>query len=1057
MTDQYFEVSCWNDYLTYVKAFTLQYVARRPYGRQVNMDNDLRGHLMPEEVGMIFFFHKFFKLFNYQHPYMLFDLKHIVVPALVQETALLECVTLPRFSSQHIRNKCKPRMLLLYISCLGNVWEVLCELENAVHLSELLGSGSLMQHQLSSTLVKDANTMHDSLFMGAVVRCILNNEGYATLLLFAITEHYGYLFQCNHRSFSILNKKSLLSAKQAERLEPLATIAKEAMITTFGAWNGGPSIKVKSQKGLDITFHNKQVYAISLGLYNLWCDMEGEELFLWDNTVLSRQAEHPNSRSAEDFLNEVNMMSANVENICLHLNQPMRPIINCPISNQGVMLSIKRQGFSKEVSVEVPFPDNTKVCVNAFAKNKVSTLHMLCPSLSSISCLNEAYLRNTRKTNNIHVCTQEKSRTTAKPVPIPYKPEKTMSFVMPNKGRPFTGEQFITFPRSKKKRRGKKPFVVPVVGHAGNNEEIRRHVYIYSCKPLYDMTATLSSFCKVYANHHILDCAGKPDWSSIPNITQLLVLANLDHNHFISFTKFMALANRSNVSFMATGGKSKRVRFSPQKDMQLIVLSSCSPYKLFGKQCSKQMKVVINSDKMRNIDQRFAVCRLDGSAKRDRLLAESTIQNNRPFVCHSNKVLTGPGSCTFSRYKTQDERGLGSCINALNFHTSGNYLELCISSAVVELDLMKSNPRDIYPLTLPVRVHRNTCTTVDLHGLLNPLTALSRTKMTWDSGSVFGPTKTTSFPAYNVFVKHPEAVDDIQSKNVPPSSLPLDRHRTKETHFQSNEEDGDNYKPRASKKPRAYAVFDEKGIICTQDKYTLRQMKAMMKRLVSWELHKNNINTSFFHGDLLIDRLQSVLSWYLGHNQVEIDSKKQNFIASVERQAHALLPFSILFLAEIQYIMRNTPTAADLNVTELFISRSMICTYGGFSRGNAYTQETSKSFLSYISMQYKLPWMVGAYNMNEHVLSELVKMKEIDMGQIRSRIKNITKKKNIILCSKRKRAEGLVSSLMYGPEAFVRMFLKTVPVLQELQRDMKNEACDSRLLVSLLNKNYGCI
>lgn len=810
----------------------MEFVVKRPYGRRIPVDEGLRSYLMPPNVGIVQFFHKLFCMVPWRD-YMKSDIISMVVPALVEERGLLECGTLPSFSPC-IRERCKTRILLLYISCLDNVWRVLREQCNGVRLSLLLSSGWWQLPMTGPNIVKSVNLMHDTLFMGAVLRCILNNEGYITLMLFAITEHYERVFRGKHQAFTIIGKNNTLSVKQAGRFRPLANIANEAMMTIFGAWNSGPSIKLKIEKGKNILLHSQQCYAFALGLYNLSCEMEGDGVFLWDDTLFSHG--QPLSGKAEDFLNQVSLLSDNVENAFKSLDVPLVRYVGSPLSSREVMLSIKKQGFGKEVSVSVPLPTHAKTRINAFAKNKVVTLYIVCPRLHSISCLNEAY---TRKTNS------------------------------------------------------------------------------------------------------------------------------------------------------------------------------------------------------------------------------QSVQKSRRFVRHSNKVSTGLGPCTFSLYKTHDNKGVGSCINTLNFHTSGNLLELCISSAAVELDIMKGNPKCMYPVTLPVRAHHNTCTTVDLPGILNPETALSHTKMVWDSGSApaIGPTKTTRFPAYNVFVKYPDAENELQTINLPPVSavvLPGRKQGFPQCH-EVDVDGEDNYKPRSSKKPRAYAVFDGKGIVCMEERYTILQMRQMMRRSVSWEMHKNNINTSYFYGDTLADRLQSVLSWYLGHSGVEFDPRKQNFIASVEKEAHALLPFAVSILAEMEYIMKGSPIAAQISVQDLFVSRSMICTYGSFSRGNAQVAPTSKCMLSHISKQYRLQWVDQAFRMNENVLCTLVKMEEMDMGQIRSQIKEFLKKKkgHVGLCSTRNRAEGLVSSLMYGPEAFVRKFTNAVPVLKALALHVKRDTRDNNYFLSVLEKNYG--
>ena len=465
------------------------------------------------------------------------------------------------------------------------------------------------------------------------------------------------------------------------------------------------------------------------------------------------------------------------------------------------------------------------------------------------------------------------------------------------------------------------------------------------------------------------------------------------------------------------------------------------------------------------IDDRFEVFRLDGNAINDMLFTEEKVQNNRRFVRHSNKICTGPGPCTFSLYRTQDNTAMGSCINTFNFHISGNYMEFCISRAVVELDIMKSNPKKLYPVTIPITTQHNTCTTVDLPGILNPQTALSRAKMVWDATSVpipkLGLAKTTSFPAYNVYVRYLSEDHDFPQNSMPPTQ-PMSCRSNKRP-FQdvqaTGESDADTQecKPPVSKRSRAYAVFDDRGIVCDAQRYTGLQMKHMMKRSVSWEFHKNNINTSYFQGKALATRLREVLSWYLGQDGVEFDSKKQNFIASIEKEACALLPCSVLLLAEIEYIMRFTQTAGELNVRELFLSRSMICTYGTFSRGNAYTPLISKSVLNYISGQYKLQPLHDRFRMNEAVLCELFKMDRVDMGQVRTQVKRFLarKKSDMALCSSRSRSEGMLSSLMYGPEYFVRRVLQALPsVLKTLKLSLK-EGSDSKYFASILEGNYG--
>lgn len=858
MADRHFHVRCYNDFLIYIKSFTLQYVARQSYGTNIQLDPYLRRCLMAPEIGVIVFFHQLFRLVPLnKYACMVSNIIGTVMPALVKETALCKSSKLPIFSSQYVKAKCKTHIMMMYISCLGNVWELLSTREDidGVRLSELLGDGFLWrnEYKMKSTYVKNVRTLHDTLFMGGVLRCMLHNEGYVTLLLFALTEHYQRRYRQNNQPFSIFEKNTSMSEEVFRRLQPLAAIANGAMTTLFGAWHMGTSIKLKSALGNNIVFNNQQCYAFALALYNMSCEIDGDERLIWDKTLFSlkydcreplspkHDCREPYSET-EHFLNKINMLRAKVVDVFVRLDKPLLHIVAGPISPKEVMLSIKQQGFGKSVSVKVPLQMNVDADVNAFTKNKVVTQYILCQGLSSISCFNEAYIRNT------------------------------------------------------------------------------------------------------------------------------------------------------------------------------------------------------------------------GTLEKGTKDAEETMHSNRQFVCHSNKICTGPGLCTFSLYRTQDNTGVASCMNTFNFHISGNFLEFCISRAAVELDMMKGNPQNMYPVAIPISAQHNTCTTVDLHGLLNPETALSRTKMVWDSASLprAGPSKTTGFPAYNVYVKYPNDTQQFIQNRMPPAQ-PSSIARTKRpypTNVNARGEKYDDCMP-LSKRPRAYAVFDDRGIVCDQHRYTGSDMKRMMKRSVSWELHKNNINTSCFEGKTLEDRLREVLSWYLSEGGVEFDPRKQNYIASLEKETGALLPFSVLFLAEVEYTMRYTQIADQLKVHDLFLSRSMICTYGGFSRGNAYTPLTSKNMLSYISTQHKLQRLHDKYCMSEDVLCELMKRQDIDLGRVRTLVKQFIEKKRSLMpmCFARNRAEGLVSSLIYGSEHSVDRFLATTPLLKAVRLGLR-QGSESMHVISVLENKY---
>jgi hypothetical protein len=1056
MAESRFEVSCYNDYLIYIKAFTMQYAVRRTYllGIKVNGNNELRDRLMSPDVGVISFFHLLFHLVPHTHyEFMVDDLRRIVVPALVEERALLECSTLPTFSPLYIRGRCRTPIILLYIACLGNVWEVLCQQDDAVRISELLSSGYL-DWEAENKYVETVSTLHDSLFMAAVVRCILNNEGYITLMLFAITEYYAQLFRDKHQTFCLISEESTLSSMQAARLGPLAKFANESMVTIFGDWVNSSMIEMEVMGGGTIMLHNHQCYAFALALYNLSCDIEGVGGLMWDEGLFSTECGQSSLRNTERFLNDITMLRVQVVTALNSLkNTPPALPVARPLSTNAVRLSIKKHGFGKAESVRVSLPQGASAHFNAYTKNKVVTLYILCPNLKSISCFNEAYTRQIA-TPSERVCTVEQNVSSCESGARPRERPASGRRISAS-GKSFMGGHAITFNFQSPGGfipKGLEPTVdVHIVGYAGQSSEIRRHVYVYSKNPNYETTSVLLTFCRPYANQHILDCANELDWSTVPSTTQLLVLANLNQNRLIAFEKFIALADRSALSFTVKDGRPKRRKFMPRSDMQLIVLSTCSPYDLFGLWDSRQVKVVMNSAKIDAINKRFSITRLDGSALRDKMLMEDKVQSNRRFVRHSNKLCTGLGPCTFSLYKIQDKTGMGSCINTFNFHTSGNYLELHISTAAIELDMMKSNPGCVYPVTIPVRVQHNTCTTVDLFGLLNPQSALSHAKMCWDptSAPMIGPTKTTKFPAYNMYVKHHNADKELQLNNLPPV-IPLAQAKRR----QFDAEDGGSYRCRKSKKPRAYAVFDSQGIVCEQQRYTVSQMKQMVKRHVSWELHKNSINTSYFQGHALVERLRAVLSWYLTQDGVAFDDRKQNFMASVESDACALLPFSVSFLAELEYIMASTRLPS---VRDLFVSRSMICTYMGFSRGNGYMPHTSKSILSNISAQYKLPGILAKYSVNIDVLSELRENKNMDMGQIGTAVQEYVGKKRQRppICSIRNRGERLLSSLMYGPRPFVATFLETVPVLRTLRLNLKRGACEDKNVVSILEEKYG--
>lgn len=1033
------------------------------------MNEDLRSRLMPPEIGVISFFHQLFHLVPHdQYERMVSNITGTVMPALVKETVIPECSILPAFSFPHVKARCKTKILLLYIACLGNVWEVLYKREDmdGVQLSELLAEGSFSRHEyMSSMCVKNVSTLHNALFMGAVIRCILSNEGYATLLLFALTEHYERQFRQTQQSFSIMHKNSTLSAEELECLQPLAAIANEAMTTIFGAWNMGTRVQLKSAAGKKIMFYNQQCYAFCLALYNLIREMDGKGPLVWDKTLFSLDSgTKPPSGSAEQFLNEVNKLRAKVVDVFVSLDRPVFRAVAEPISAEEVMLSIKKQGFGKVVSTEVPLPRAVSVCVNAFTKNNVVTQYILCPGLNSITCLNEAYKRSTKTTKKQKKETQRPNERTKENETLPCHVKLLATNNTSASGQEFMGEQSITFHCSKQIESSAlgvdSKICVPVVGYAGQNTEIKRHVYIYSTRPYFDMTSTILDFCKMYSNCHIIDCAQQLDWSCLPNKTQLLFLVNLNQSKCLPFCKLKALADRMPLFFPIAGSKRKRMRFTPRGDLQLIVLSSSSPYDLFGVWNSSRGRMGMNSVKIHDINNRFNVSRLDGDALNDMLFAEEKMQSKRQFVRHSNKISTGMGTCTFSLYRTQDNTGLGSSVNTFNFHISGNYLEFCISRAAVELDLMKSNPKHMYPVTMPVSTQQNTCTTVDLPGILNPETALSHSKMVWDPTSVpkVGPTKTTSFPAYNVYVEYSSEIQEFQQNRMAPANSST-HGRTKRPFPASDEPDADtqdNYRPPVSKRPRAYAVFDHRGIVCDSERYTHSKMKQMMKRSVSWEFHKKNINTSYFHGETLENRLREVLSWYLAQDGVEFDPRKQNFISSVEKEACALLPFSVLLLAEFDYIMGNIETSAELKVHDLFVSRSMICTYGTFSRGNAYMPLISKNMLCYISTQHKVQGLHSMYSMNKAVLCELAKREGMDMGQVKTQIRDCLEKNkpHMTFCSTRSRAQGLVTSLMYGSEYFVGKFLQAMPgVLKALKLSLKQRS-DSMHVISVLERNY---
>ena len=1079
MSDHKFHISGYADFLTYVKAFTLQYVARRPYGRCINMDADLRSRVMPPEAGVIQLFHTLFHIIPlHDYQYMVSDIRQMVVPALVKECGLLECSTLPDFSSPTVRAKCKTRILLLYIACVGSVWGVLQMDEEGVQLAELLGTTAISDHRFSKMNSVDCLSMqHDTLFMAAILRCIQNNEGYATLLLFAITERYERLFHNGQQSFSIFDQnRTSLTPAMAARFQPLAKIANEAMATLFGTCTARTHVKLTSSTGNNIILNNQQCYAFTLALYNLTCEMDGGGTLVWDPALFSHDPPpEPLPEHTEHFLNQITMLTATTVDLFVSLDKPLATYFAGPITTKEVMCSIRNKGFGKAESIELSLGGAGQTHVNAFTKNRVVTQYIICPGLSTISCFNEAYIRNTRSSKQPlkRQSTEPKNNTDldsrvdhhnegGQTRRDSHKPAMPIASIRTS-GQEFTGRHAIQV--RCKNSNGKTPpnmkskVAVSIVGYAGEKTTRKRHVYIYSKSPHHQMIPALSDFYAKY-NHLTLDCTEqKPDWSTFSNTTQVLILANFNQSTCIPFKKFKALADGTPCFFSLCG--SKRVKVTPRKDMQMIVISSCSPYELFGVLDSQRHRVVMNSIQIHAINARFAITRLDGNANTDKVFAEKIIRCNRRFVIHSNKISTGLGTCTFSIYKIQDNKGVGSCINTFNFHTSGNYLDLCISRSAVELDIMKSNPAGLYPVAIAISVPHNTCTTVDMPGILNPETALAHTKMHFDGThrQMLGPTKTTRFPAHNVFVKHPDAPVTL-TQNILPIALPLARSKQKRTctdREQTVDSAGDkNFPPTLSKRPRAYAVFDNTGIVYDPQKYTPAKMKQMSNHFVSWELHKNNINTSYFNGTVLKDKLQLVLCWYLGQEGVEFNARKQNIIASLEKKAGALLPFSILFLAEMEYLMEYVQTPPQLNMGELFISRCMICTYGSFSRGNAYLPLLTKNMLSHISTQYRFPELQSMYGMCEGVLGELVGRDEVEIGQVRSLYRNFVEKgkSRMPLCNTRSRSDGLVPSLMYGSEHFVRKFLETMPIIHALKVSLK-PGSEGMHIVSLLERNYS--
>ena len=157
------------------------------------------------------------------------------------------------------------------------------------------------------------------------------------------------------------------------------------------------------------------------------------------------------------------------------------------------------------------------------------------------------------------------------------------------------------------------PVEVTLVGRPRQTDIKLKHYAIYSKLPGFGKTYEFKCLSEFYNVHFVND---PNNWTTVPSSAQFLVFDEVGYFHNrLDFEYLKALTGGTTSAFTAHGGS-----FTPRKDVQVVMLSSRSPYDIYGKWNAALGRRIMTREEMDQFHERFEVFRLDGSVEEDRVL-----------------------------------------------------------------------------------------------------------------------------------------------------------------------------------------------------------------------------------------------------------------------------------------------------------------------------------------------------------------------------------------------------------------------------------------------------
>ena len=153
---------------------------------------------------------------------------------------------------------------------------------------------------------------------------------------------------------------------------------------------------------------------------------------------------------------------------------------------------------------------------------------------------------------------------------------------------------------------------VRITSQLGDKYTKQRHYYIYSLKSNYGKSRAMGMLAERYNVAFVSDMK---NWADVPHETQFLVFDEYDCTYNLHINQLKALmASPARGTF----GQCKGASYIPRPDVQIIILSSTSPYEVYGTYNSRLKRRLISSTTANKLDDCFCVYRLDGSKNHDR-------------------------------------------------------------------------------------------------------------------------------------------------------------------------------------------------------------------------------------------------------------------------------------------------------------------------------------------------------------------------------------------------------------------------------------------------------